>query len=948
MAKWLSIKILILISVIVLQSSYGKAQQANSTLGFTLSQSEIKITGKELASMYVKIYNKSNTYSEGHLKITSDKRLNLLSKDSTSFKLQVGDSLFVPIKLFIPDKLNSGTDYKIVFSLTDGKGTVEKQTCTLQVASRRKVSLVSQISSIILTNAGDSIRIPVRVVNEGNTSQKVNIIARFPSSLQNGGFHNTKTLTLSAFKDTLIYVNKRVTKDLLQFESFSITLMGIYLNGDAFAQTNIDVQTLKNTRFNNAELLTERYQGFYSDAISLSSQNIGSNFAAYQLSGGSAFDLPYGRIGYNVEATFFNASPSQPYLRNTYISFESHNAGISAGNITRNFDLNLNGRGATAFLIDTARTNSYEAGYVDNASNLIGPGHYIYDTGMSGWGKFEHNGKNLAIKNTVVYNKDPFLLSDNMLSGNEISWITKQNFRLSATINGGTTNEMNNPQNRKNGYLGAFGFDGKIGKLFINSSNTMSSAYYPGLRKGSSIFNERLTYSFPKFSVWVGYSYFNFQPRYLSSYLNYTTMYGSSRSEIGVSKTFNKLSISLSPIFVTETGIFSLSQNESISAKIEAWRLSSQINFLDTKSRQSMYFNFEGGLSKNSFTEGRRFQMKLNGNYRWGMFSLMANYQLGTFFVSETLNNFLHNYGQYTSLNITPTIQKSFFRNSTRVEAGISYNKVSTAGKSWLITGRAEYQMTPQTQLFTSLARTQYNFNQFQYNYNNLQIGINQKLPAKRIGIKHNTLTLFFYRDINPNGIYDTKDSIARNQIVYVDGIAFITDSKGKVSYKNLIEGNHTVTIPGGSKWYMPEKSVLLNRKYMTIALPLSKTGVVRGEISFLFNEMSYEIFKDKSGISLLAANEQGDVFHTKTNDNGLYNFYLPAGDYTIAIDTKELLMELSVPKNFVRIHLDPDKAAKVDFQIKVKDRKIETKKFNSSKEREREREREREKEKEK
>jgi len=916
--------------ILLLLNTRLSAQEHHGLPVLSLSAKEVNVKGKELITLTLKIVNPGSITLKASLKINADKGLHLISRDSLYTAISAGDSLFVPVKLYASGSLVAGGDYKVSFSLYQENNKVEQQICQIKILENRQVNMVALLNSIILTGVGDSIRIPLRISNPGNTRQKIHLISRFPSRLQGDGFHNSIQLIIPAFKDTTIYINKKITRDLLQFDVFKVNVTGLYLNGDQFAQCLIDIQNLKTERYNQLPSADNTYTGLYNNSLSLSAQNFGSNFSAYMMAGGGAVDLPSGRIGYNIDATLYRNDPNRPYLRNTYLSYETHNMGISAGNITRNFDMNLNGRGVAAFIADTSKDNRYEAGYIDNSANLIGPGYYTYDSGKSGWFGFEHNGQRLSIRNSALYNKDPFMQANNLLFGNEISWAAGKKVKIGVTLSGGTTSSFEHQEQIKTGVLAGFNIDANIGDLYLNSSNLKSSDYYPGIRRGSDIFMERISYNADRLNIWAAYNYFRFAPKNFNSYINFTSEYGSVRSEIGISKTFDKFSISLSPVHIMEHGTYFLSLNDIVSGKMESWRLLSLLTYNNPLKQQSIYFNIETGKASNSLLNSSVPQFKVSGNLHYGIFNLNTSFQHGAVYISETLNNFNGQSGTYKNLSITPTMQHFFLKKRLRAEAGLSYNDVSTSGKNWLITGRTEYQLSAKTQVFASLARSQYNFNQFRYDYNNLQFGLVQKIPNARVGTKENTLEVFLYKDENQDRAYNGGDAVARGQIVYINGVAFISDKEGRVVYKNLPDGEYRISVGNQAQWYAPEQRILLNKKKVKTEVALYKTGTLKGVVNYSYNEYSYEVEKNKGGIVILATDENGFTSTVKTTDNGQFVFYLPTGSYTVKIAEGELPDEITCTNNDQRFTISQDNPQGLIFDLLLKTRKIESKKFIS------------------
>jgi hypothetical protein len=78
----------------------------------------------------------------------------------------------------------------------------------VQVSVKRNVNMFSLVSSILIDASTDSIRIPVRISNPGNTAQRITLINRFPAVFQNQAFHATQDFTIQPSSDTLITIYK--------------------------------------------------------------------------------------------------------------------------------------------------------------------------------------------------------------------------------------------------------------------------------------------------------------------------------------------------------------------------------------------------------------------------------------------------------------------------------------------------------------------------------------------------------------------------------------------------------------------------------------------------------------------------------------------------------------------------------------------------------------------
>jgi hypothetical protein len=903
----------------------AKAQDVEpKTLKLSLSQNEFVFKDRSMQTLTIKIINHQDSPFKGMVIVAIDESVELISRKEYPVDLKAGDSLFISIRFSPTRKIEVGKTHALTFTLKDDNHTYAAAVCNVKMNSIKNVSLISMVSSLILGTKGDSIQIPVKISNNGNTLQKVSIVCQLPPSSQNNGFHTALKFSVRPFTDTLIYFNKSVTRDLLRLESFNINLYGIYENGDLFGQNYIQVQSLKNQRSFNIDLPTYQYQGSFDNSYNLTAQNVGQAYASYQLYGGGTVETPYGRIGLNTDATVWK-NTSTPYLRNTYLSFEGQQMGITAGNISKNLESNLNGRGINVFYLDTAAKNNYEVGMVDRSSNFIDPYQLLGSFSKAMWARFKHHKKKLQYTNTAMYEADYYTRANNTIIANEFTWTNTKNIRFFAELNAGHTADQGNSANHKLGYLGTFNTDGKLGQISFNSSNTFSTAYYPGMRRGARNFNERLNYSNGKFGFWGSYNYLKFKPAYIA-HLNFSNEFASKRADLGTSVSFNQFLVSISPLYSSENSLYTYFQNSTQGGSLSAFRLSTQLNYTNQLAKLYLFLTVEGGVSSDSFSPGYKQQFKLNGNVKWGPLNITGGFQNGNFYVSELLNNQITHITNNQTVNLTTTLIRNFFNKKVEIEAGVSYYKTSASGNSLMFTGRAAYQVNSRTKFFSTLLRTEYKY--INYNYNNLQLGISRTLPTGKIGSKNNTLTVQVYKDINQNGVYDEGDLPAKGQIVYVDHVAFLTTAEGKITYKNLVSGNYTVSLPNVGNWYAAAQPVVINKADLKLEIPLSKTGIIEGKIDYSYSDYSYEVEKEKIGLKVVARNINGKIEITKTNELGRFAFYLPNGKYMISIE--DLPEQIVCIENYIPLSVNNEAVQKMVFTLKIKERKVEVKKFSS------------------
>lgn len=897
--------------------------QTDPRISFSVSKSTISATNEELVDMVMKVVNRSPATISANALVTVPANLEVVSKNTTVFELQKGDSIFIPVKIFVGKKAQSGKLHVIGFSVVDDNKNILAETRSqLRVTVQRKVSLFTTVNNILLDNTLDSIIIPVRISNAGNTAQKITLINNYPAAVQDQAFHPALQVILQPAADTLINFSKAVNRKMLSSEGFNVTITGLYENSDVLGMAYVRVQSARSNR-NYRDL--QASDAFDDNTVTLSSQSMFLPTQSYMLRGRGNTDLAGGKLGYNVDLTAWKNGYAPPLLQNTYIDYKHSNMGIRAGNINRTLDLNLYGRGASAFVNDTTSKNRYEAGYLDGNTNLLGNNFNFFEPGKAGWGVFTHSAKQWQFTGFAVYQDNPGLNERDLIIGNNFSVTTAKNIHYNFSLNGGRTTESMNANDAKLGLSASAGVSGSIGEISFSSSNYFSTGYYPGIQRGAINLSERITWVRPNASFWVNMDYYNYDPQTLSAAQYTLPAFGMLRAEAGISGKIKKLNISVAPGFTRETSnAYQFNGTSGIMQSLSAWNINTTLNYLIAGNEYASV-NTEAGFYSSSFDPAQRFHLRTNAILRKGIFSLNTTLQFGTFYMGEAANNFVSKVPSTYTINIIPSIQKTFLRSKLRTELSVAYMMGGYFGSSWYLAGRGEYDINRKTGVYASINHNRY----AGYGSSILEMGITKKLALPRAGAKTNALELFVYMDINRNNIYDAGDSIAPSFLLYVNNDIFMTAANGTVVYKNLPVENYRVSTPVNKGWYSPDRYILLDKK-MRVEVPLQRTGTVRGTIHYTKTEFSYEISNDRSGIMVVATDSSGHTFKTKTGSDGRFLLFIPVGDYTLGVDHNSFPAELEPVNDNQKIAVKPDEVTTVQFEMKVRSRKIETKKFVS------------------
>lgn len=920
-----AIKLCLLFLLLVSFIPQADAQQNATSLSFKLQTNKVVVTEQAFNSFIVKITNNSSSNQIAVLKVEADKGLQLLSAKEKNLALAPQDSSFVAIKIFNTKDLTAG-DHLVHISLENANGVLQKNTIDFIVKSKRSANLFVVEPTVSLLGNEDSISIPIQVTNSGNAATLVSIIANLPIEIQSQNFHKAVSFNLGAYKDTLITLRKRIPVNLSSQASFQINIYGFYEKGDLFGQSSVMVQTLQDIRRHPNDPLPNYYNSL-PNRLMLSVQNAFTNNAYYHLDGGSALYLPKSRIDYNVDATI-PQNLAYSYLRNTYISYETHKMGATLGNINRSFDLNIYGRGVAAFFNDTANKNYYEAGLIDNASNFLQAPNTIYSSGRTAWAELKHNTKDYNFQSVAIYQKDPLLGVNNALLTNTMTWTTKEHFQYTTTLNGSNASDLNNPTLQKSGWLASLSVFGSFGKWNINSINTYSSPYYAGIQKGVKRLSQRISFRQGNFNYWINLDYNNNRPKFVSNQFNYQSEYGNTNMAIGLSGNLKKFNFSISPNY-SDSKTFLMLGTVPLNAEISSFLLNTQIGYANREALFYLNINSDEGAGKNHLSGKNELQLRVNSTLNYKLLSINCNLQRGSFYAGDALNSYLMDLPTYRSLNINPSLQHAFFSKKLNVSAGLSYNKINNI-PSTSYNASLEYTISDNASLEANISRYQYSSNYAATN--SLGVSYIQKLPGIRVGAKKSTLTILFFKDYNNDGIFDDQDSIAVSQEVNIDDASFITNNKGEITYKNLSRGNYEISILRKGQWYAENQTISVLEKKVLLKIPLHRTGTVRGGLIYSFTQYSYDVSKQKAEIRIDAIDEKGKKHTVVTDNYGHFSFFLSTGKYKIYLHQDDLPSEVECPNNGQIVTISANgNTVEINFILKVRERHIETKKFYSS-----------------
>ncbi|MGA9213334.1 hypothetical protein [Kaistella sp.] len=891
-----------------------------------------------MISLPVKIQNNTNAVQDLKLTYSAEKGIRILSS-SAVVQLAPKEKAFFNFKAFVEKTQPAGSSFVNFTLLNDSNKALASSRTQLVIKAKRQLNITANQPQVLMEKVGDSIQISTQIYNGGNQIETVGLFATFP---QRSGSDLTikKKITLQPFTNQEVVFSKIIDKELLKLNLFTVNIAGTNSNNEYFGNVMVMVQNaLGNRRYvdplNNYPYL----QRNTANHISWSTSNpFSENSASQNLDLRSEFNLENTKATINLNGMYYQGAYSNIFLQNSWLKMEHRQFGLHVGQLnTNDLDINVNGRGAEfSYLPNSGKKINITAGAVEKNYNLFDPFQFNYfPQGYSAFAKSTIRlTENKTIDNQLIFDTDFFQKSFIIKNG----YAYNNNKDTFYNIDVGYGYVKSSRDNQVTEPSVALGFNyRKIWKEYLLSSNNYySTGYYPGIKKGSTVLEERLSRSFQKFSVYGGYSMNIYNPKNINPLYQYSAFSYRNKAELGGSFFLAKgLSTNISSQYVSEHSdafISSDLQLGSIDFRSAFLNASFNYNTPDYKNRISL--TQSQGFSYYPGTTLPKFIYQVQTNWYHGDFMFSANYQLGNFMLYEgnsggTLNDSNDKISALVNYRLTAMNK----RLSLNLSAIGNYD--SRYGKNISFNSDLGYKAFQTTKIFA-------NFNYNKYINHNLhdantyyQVGISQELPTfgeEETKYKNGTIKIFAFYDLNNNNTYDPSvDRPASNIKVKINNTIFISDENGNIKYRKIPYGDYLIKSME-NKWYTDDQKITVNQKEVFLSIPLEKTSTITGKVEYQqTTKTQYEVPQALAGIPILFKSQFNKTFTFYTNAEGEYIAYIPLGSYTISIYDSVL------PKN---VYLDDNlqtttseegvKKVLENFILKVKEKKVEVKKFGN------------------
>lgn len=860
-----------------------------------------------------------------------DKPLQLLTQAEHVILDEGQYSRYVPLKAFAPKYIESDTFYRIIVTYTASSGKIiGTDTCRVYIKRVKRAHLFTVQQNVLLDKSKDSLVVGVRVVNGGNTAEKIKVVARLPE-IASSDYYVIINKTLPAYADTIIYLKHKATKSMFRYKTFQATFTGLFGDGNVFGSAVVYVQVASSSRsyLENNKLYKEA--DGTPNMITACARYIGNPFENYQLYGGSSLQFENSLIRYNADVTVWKNGVIKPLVRNTYLNFEKNGVGVTVGNIQKNSELNLNGKGASFYKEDLVTKNRVEVGVLESGYNLITSERIgEFNKGRSAWMNIKKGSKQVRSNTMLLYDRSAFSFTEVALANTELSF--EKNGRIVTLIGaGGYSWDTRGIDKARPGFAGGLGYAKSFGKLYVSSNNYLSSAYFPGFRRGAVALDERVSLSLDKKSIWLACNYFNFTPEYLpGSVGSFNSQYGNATTSAGIDiGGLGAVSLGLSISGNQQSNNYGtflgVSDDDS---KLQSLRGKVTLQYSNTITQMFAMFSTENGGYTTSLSPEVKFQSNNMFTFRYKFFTLSALYRVGYYYLTEVFNSLRYNNDKFTMLTISPMLEKQFLKDRLNVMVGGSYSSNTIFGNNLMVNTRITYNIFRSSKVYAGLDYNEYNFGNNKNMLRNYEVGFIQELPPAKINLfRGSELKVSVYYDMNSNGILDEGDEPASGRSVNINDILMMTDGDGEVELKHVPDTAFDVRVAPSREWHAPAQTVEVKGKTQVNVL-LQKASKIAGNINYQYDKYSYEIVKIKHGVTIQARGENNEKYTTKTDHNGNFILYLPEGRFVLSVTN--LTKEVECINDNVMVSTDNTDPADVEFLLKIKSRKLDVKKFGT------------------
>lgn len=835
---------------------------------------------------------------------SSSPSLQLSGPINRTVVLSAGEQMYLPVSAIYHG--NAAYPIEILATIETGTIIQQKQLVVLPAQMRHVVMTIPR-RNIPFTANDSLILFQVRISNSGTTDEDLHFMVRWPEKFQKKRSERLQ-FHLKAATDTVLYLTYPITTRMRKLAPVSAAVSLYYDNDDYIRSEQVILASVRNQhRYQAVDQLhtggriglSTQYMSYNKELtyrMHINQQVALSDSATLSLDAHSEY---WGRTG-------------DFHLRNSTLTYADPKVGIRVGSLYQSGELSTYGRGVSGSYAfnDSLKI---QAGWLDKTFSLTDP--LNTSRGSSFWLHLSEN-KAQTIASTFYFDTDRLSGTNKYILYHTHTVAHKKN--LNVNYSQGLSMLSAPGDDAQPGILASLNSYYTVGKFSWTGTHQVGSPRYAGMRRGMMLFQQKLTYRIQNHLLDLSYNYYRHRPKSVNA------------SEFfGITTQNQQLSLSYRVQAPRATyhfgGYYHLDSQDFITFKhtqqMEAARLQAQAQYRLFGDRVTLgAVTAAGRLLDRTGTEPFTFRSELLLQY--GNVRLSAHYQYNYHNIYETL---LSNPEQkvYEGVGLNVSGNHSLFEKRMKMNWGINYTETpSYSGMQW--NSRITWELPSGWEAFAGY----YNNKSMSYftnqNYQ-VEVGMVKKLSPLKLHEKNHQITVQLFYNEGAGELVP-----AGNRRLSINGYAFISDLEGFVHFTKVPTGEYTFRVANDESWMAQEEKLYITSDTRH-SIVLNKTTVIQGIIHWEAAEEAYDVDRATTLFVIKAVNAVGKEYRTYTNSEGRYALFVPEDQYLLSITPQKTTdyIEIKEATRHIRTAKEPTEA---DFDVLIKSRTVETKKFNSVK----------------
>jgi hypothetical protein len=943
----------------------SQAQNNVVANGFTLSFKNLTTTGTvdQVASNVLVAKNGTSRRMNFILDVSSPAGWQTLIDREKIYSVAAGDSLFIPIRI-IPQKSAEGNvNYFVNASaLSTQYIPLASTPWSLEITkhSQWRTDVLDKIA--FFPSKGDTTKFRLKLQNDGNSYEDLNIIFNVPTKitvldyLSNPLAENSVNIRLGVGMDTTLTFYAKLGAESTKNDFFSSKPLIPTDAEDGEYKIQIQVRDKSGrgvTTGGRVDLLklgsekkVESNKGNSTIPITMefNSYNILSQFTNFSLDLYGEMDLAAKKnLRYYYQTIISSSAFTGTQFMGSYkfAQYTTEKYQVSAGNVGDNMEVLLNGEGVKGsydfgkFSVGAIYVTRQQNGNLENRVQDLGA-RLAYS-----------NEKGVQLETGIVRRNDEF----NDIGANLVT--ASGTYRISNNhiirVNGGFSSELHTQSTNPFTTTG-YGFGLKYSATYfgvnIASQLRYNSANYLSQFRGTTGLNVNLRYPLTNNRFFA-----------LKADINERQAEIYSKGRLFPENKFKLNVYEFQYGFNTEAGslvLYPRLQNDEVLGLRTMTAGGGLLFSSNRKSDLRVYSRFFTGFTKAlDYTIKPYLVARWENTLRYKNLNVTARYYYGPFNVLDNLrvledginpqSVFLSTYAtlnfRKARLSIRPTFNLSYESVLARMRSNFSPVVVfhSKNDIQFTVTGELFSINQGESPLPSVNALGDGVFNTFSQSNFLLRFGVKKVFNIKRPGSKSHDLEVVVFKDLNGNNRRDVGEDFVEDAIISVKDMSLMTNSEGKVIFKNLPQENYLVkseVLSNIEGWFKGDgQSVILDND-RTVFIPLKRGVQVKGNI--LLQQAQYSALgqggMNLNGIRVNMTDKDGNSYSGLSGQNGEFNIYVPFGLYTIkvneqAVDDQFQFAQSSYTLNVNNVSVN----YQVTFYLIEKARKLNIKKFDNN-----------------